>query len=119
MLILSDGSTARRCVSQNRRYPWTGAQMQTQQSLKLEINGARELFSAPTEDRRAFAKEDAPTALFRHRDCNHDMQPVLACSACGDEFHARSVELNLVTETRDGAAVRGARLSPALSFIGR
>lgn len=54
-----------------------------------------------------FAKEDAPTALFRHRDCDHDMQPVLACSACGDEFHPRSVELNFGTETRDGAAVRG------------
>ncbi|MBB3870827.1 MAG: helix-turn-helix transcriptional regulator [Brevundimonas sp.] len=56
---------------------------------------------------QAYLTEDhAPAPLFRHRGCDHDMRPVLACSACGGELHARSVELNLETDTGDGAAVR-------------
>jgi DNA-binding HxlR family transcriptional regulator len=42
-----------------------------------------------------FASDSAPTVLFRHRDCNHDMLPILACSSCGDGLDARSVEARL------------------------
>ncbi len=52
------------------------------------------------------AEDHAPATVFRHRDRNHDMRPILACSACGDELHARSVDVEVQSDAGGAPAVR-------------
>jgi DNA-binding HxlR family transcriptional regulator len=35
--------------------------------------------------------KDGPPLVLTHRDCEHDVMPVLTCPACGDELGARDM----------------------------
>lgn len=65
-----------------------------------------------------YAGEAGPPMLHRHRTCGHDIEPVLACKACGEALDARAVEVRPGPGLKDpGRATAGARLDQSASGI--
>ena len=44
--------------------------------------------------------------LHRHRNCGHDIEPVLTCRACGEELRPREVDVRAGPGIGDEAATK-------------